>query len=56
MHEARDFFTSVKARLVWDRELWQELHIECFEAERAGDYAYAEVLRNLLQPDTSQNP
>ena len=56
MDDDREFFAHIKAQLVWDKELRQELHIECFEAQRTGDYTYAEILRNMLQPDKEQNP
>ena len=45
----RQFFDTVKARLLRDTDFREALHLECIEAERTGDRKYAEVLRSLLQ-------
>ena len=46
----RQFFDTVKARLLRDTDFREALYLECIEAERTGQRAYAEVLRSLLQP------
>ena len=48
----RQFFNSVKARLMRDKDFREALHLECIEAERTGERKYAEVLRSLLQSAT----
>lgn len=48
----RQFFDTVKARLLRDKDLREALHLECIEAERTGQNAYAETLRSLLSSAT----
>ena len=43
----RQFFDTVKVRLLRDKDFREALHLECFEAERNGDCKYAEVLRSM---------
>ena len=48
----RQFFDTVKARLLRDTDFREALHLECIEAERIGQKAYADALRSLLSSAT----